>query len=46
VAWIRHVYQFTIMRMVAARPIKLTPQTVSGALTNTSLKYDDLLLQH
>jgi hypothetical protein len=45
VAWIRHVNQFTIMRMVAARPVKLTPQTVSAALTNTRLKYDDLLLQ-
>jgi hypothetical protein len=44
-AWIRHIYQFTIMRMVAPRPVKLTPQTVSRALTNTSLKYDDLLLQ-
>lgn len=45
VAWVRHVYQFTIMRMVAPRPVKLTPEVVSRALTNTNLKYDDLLLQ-
>ncbi|MGN6170051.1 MAG: glycosyltransferase family 39 protein, partial [Solirubrobacteraceae bacterium] len=44
VASIRHVYQFTIMRMVAARPVKVTPQMVSRALTNTRLKYNDLLL--
>jgi 4-amino-4-deoxy-L-arabinose transferase-like glycosyltransferase len=45
VAWIRRVYQFTIMRMEAARPVKVTPQLVSAALTNTHLKFDDLLLQ-
>jgi hypothetical protein len=45
VSWVRHIYQFTIMRMVAARPVRLTPQVVSRALTNTRLKYDDLLLQ-
>jgi hypothetical protein len=45
VSAIRHIYQFTIMRLVAPRPVKITPQIVSRALTNTSLKYDDLLLQ-
>ena len=45
VAWIRHAYQFTIMRMVAPHPVRLTPQLVSSALTATSLQYDDLLLQ-
>jgi mannosyltransferase len=45
VSWVRHVYQFTIMRMVATRPVNLTPQMVSRALTNTQLKHDDLLLQ-
>ena len=45
VSWIRHIYQFTIMRLVAPRPVKITPQAVSRALTNTNLKYDDLLLQ-
>jgi hypothetical protein len=33
------------MRMEAARPVKVTPQLVSAALTNTHLKFDDLLLQ-
>jgi hypothetical protein len=45
VSWVRHVYQFTIMRMVARRPVNLTPETVSRALTNTQLEHDDLLLQ-
>jgi hypothetical protein len=43
--WVRHSHQFTIMRMVAPRPVLLTPQMVSSALTNTQLKYDDLLVQ-
>jgi hypothetical protein len=33
------------MRMVASRPLVVSPQMVSRALTNTQLKYDDLLLQ-
>ncbi|MBV8733695.1 MAG: glycosyltransferase family 39 protein [Solirubrobacterales bacterium] len=45
VAWIRHAYQFTIMRMVAARPVPLPPDAVSSALTETRLEHDDLLLQ-
>ncbi len=45
VIWTRHIYQFTIMRMVAAHQVSVTPQMISRALTNTSLKYDDLLLQ-
>ena len=45
VASIRHIYQFTIMRMVAERPVVVSPQMVSAALTNTQLKYDDLLVQ-
>ncbi len=43
--WIRRSHQFTIMRMVAAHPVVVSPQTVSRALTNTQLKYDDLLVQ-
>ncbi len=43
--WIRHSHQFTIMRMVAAHPVTVSPQMVSSALTNTQLKYDDLLVQ-
>jgi hypothetical protein len=45
VVWVRHVQQFTIMRLVSDRPVTLTPQQVSGALTNTKLIYDDLLVQ-
>jgi mannosyltransferase len=45
VIWIRHSHQFTIMRMVTRRPVVVSPQIVSSALTNTQLKYDDLLLQ-
>lgn len=43
--WIRRSHQFTIMRMVASRPVAVSPQMVSAALTNTQLKYDDLLVQ-
>lgn len=43
--WIRHFEQFTIMRMVAQHPVVVSPQMVSAALTNTQLKYDDLLIQ-
>jgi mannosyltransferase len=42
---IRHVHQFTILRMVSPRPLLLSPGVVSGALTSTQLKYDDLLVQ-
>jgi hypothetical protein len=42
---VRHSHQFTILRMVAARPVTVSPQMVSSALTNTQLKYDDLLVQ-
>ena len=43
--WIRRTHQFTIMRMVASRPVVVSPRMVSRALTGTQLKYDDLLLQ-
>jgi mannosyltransferase len=43
--WTRHSHQFTIMRMVASRPVVLSPLAISTALTNTQLKYDDLLVQ-
>jgi hypothetical protein len=42
---IRHSHQFTILRMTASRPVTVSPQMVSRALTNTQLKYDDLLVQ-
>jgi hypothetical protein len=44
-ASIRRSHQFTILRMIAAKPVILTPQMVSSALTNTKLIYDDLLIQ-
>jgi mannosyltransferase len=43
--WIRHFDQFTILRLRAQRPVVVSPQMVSAALTNTNLIYDDLLLQ-
>jgi hypothetical protein len=43
--WIRTTHQFTIMHMVASHPVVVSPQMVSSALTNTQLKYDDLLVQ-
>jgi hypothetical protein len=43
--WIRHFDQFTIMRLRAQRPVEISPQMVSSALTNTNLMYDDLLIQ-
>jgi mannosyltransferase len=41
----RHVLQFTILRLVADHPVRVTPATVSRALTTTSLRRDDLILQ-
>jgi hypothetical protein len=41
----RHALQFTIMRMVASRPVRLTPADVSKALTVTNLSDDELLWQ-
>jgi hypothetical protein len=43
--WVRHAYQFTVMRLVAAAPIKLTPRVLSQALTTTTLGRDQLLWQ-
>jgi mannosyltransferase len=44
--WVRHIYQFTVMRLVAARPTRLTQPEISAILTTTSLRHDELLLQH
>jgi mannosyltransferase len=41
----RHELQFTIVRMVASRPVHVTPADVSRALTATRLANDGLLLQ-
>ena len=45
--WLRHVYQFTIMRLVSrtGAPVRLTQQTVARALTATTLPRDELLIQ-
>jgi mannosyltransferase len=42
---VRHVQQFTILRMASGRPVTLTRDAVSRALTTTRLRHDDLLLQ-
>jgi len=42
----RHDLQFTIVRMVASHPVRLTPADVSRALTATRLANDGLLIQH
>ena len=41
----RHALQFTIMRMVASRPVRLTPADVAKALTATNFSGDELLWQ-
>jgi mannosyltransferase len=41
----RHALQFTILRMVASRPVRLTPVEVSKVLTATNFRNDELLWQ-
>jgi len=41
----RHELQFTIVRMVASHPVRVTPAEVSRALTATRLANDGLLIQ-
>ena len=41
----RRVLQFTIVRLEALRPMRLTPAEVSAALTNTRFANDELLIQ-
>jgi hypothetical protein len=43
--WTRHVVQFDIRRLVARRPVTLTPADVSRALHATRLRRDVLELQ-
>ncbi len=45
VLWRRHAYQFTVLRMVCARPVLLTPRAVSRALRTTTFRLDELLVQ-
>jgi mannosyltransferase len=42
---LRHVKQFTILKLAAARPRRLTRREVSAALVTTTLPRDDLLIQ-
>ncbi|HEX5195173.1 MAG TPA: glycosyltransferase family 39 protein [Solirubrobacteraceae bacterium] len=44
-AWVRHVRQFTIRRLVSARPVTLTRASVGRALTATRIQNDDLMVQ-
>ena len=41
----RHALQFTIVRMVASQPVRLTPADVAKALTVTNFSGDKLLWQ-
>ncbi len=43
--WRRHVFQWTILRLVANRPVRLTPHMVAASLHTTSLPRDELLIQ-
>jgi hypothetical protein len=41
----RRVLQFTVLRMVASRPVRLTPGAVARVLTATNFRNDELLWQ-
>jgi len=41
----QHALQFTILKMAASRPVRLTPAEVSRVLTATHLGNDELLWQ-
>jgi hypothetical protein len=43
--WVRSVRQFTIRRLVSARPVLLTRAVVARALSATRLEHDDLMVQ-
>jgi hypothetical protein len=44
-AWTRHELQFTVKRLIARRPVLLTPARVARALHTTRLRRDVLELQ-
>ncbi len=44
--WVRHALQFTVMRLVADKPVALTQPEISRVLTTTTLRRDELLIQH
>ncbi len=41
----RRIYQFTVVRLLAARPVRLTPASVARALTTTRYRNDEFLFQ-
>lgn len=45
VVWRRHAYQFTVLHMVSAKPVALTPAMVAAALRTTTFRRDELLIQ-
>ena len=45
VLWVRHVYQFTVQRLVADAPTRLSPHEISRQLIGTRYHDDELLLQ-
>jgi 4-amino-4-deoxy-L-arabinose transferase-like glycosyltransferase len=45
VAWRRQLRRFTVLRLEASRPTRVTPREVARALTTTTLGRDELLVQ-
>jgi 4-amino-4-deoxy-L-arabinose transferase-like glycosyltransferase len=43
--WRRHALQFTVLRLVPAQPVRLTPRQVARALHTTRYRNDELLIQ-
>jgi hypothetical protein len=43
--WRRQALQFTILRMVSDRPVRITPREVSRVLTTTRYRNDELLVE-
>jgi hypothetical protein len=41
-----HALQFTILRLAAGRPMRVTPAEIAAALRTTTLHEDELLFQH
>ncbi len=42
---VQRALQFTVVRMVSDRPVRLTPKLVAPALTATRMRTDELLVQ-
>jgi hypothetical protein len=43
--WRRRLRRFTVLRLAASRPTRVTPGEVARALTTTTLRRDELLVQ-